>query len=545
MTRTNFSNYLRFCFSWYRKEIGYSLLFLSFAGGIFEFITPFVSQISFDKVLPSNDHSLFFQFIGIAGFLYLLNGITSGLSGWITVRKRIKLFSKIKKILITNLIKDCDSTRSSAYYCNMIESESTGAFIPFFKTFDLMIKSFIVLIVGSWILLYYSPSLLWIMLLLLGLYAVLFRKSEEKTFMILEFLKTTQQDFLEFLSDGIKKRLVLNHFNAGSWFLKYIEQFENKRNDLELMFYSSKQKANLEGNLFSFGSKFLISCYLANQCIVGALTLGETSLLGLILLKFTMVMNHMSSIYKDLIYGFECYSKFQNYLLPGILTNETEIDSLNCIELSDVSIQTPQKQIFNSLSLSFRKGKKYLIKGESGIGKTTLFQLLTGERKTDSGKILFNDYPLNHYSYLSLFQHIRLIPQRNDLFKVSCKENILFSEASHPQIEKEFEKAGLNYFKLDEIFYQGDTEKISLGEARRLVILRSLFKKGEWLIMDEPDYALSANLADKIISDLIKTSESIILFTHRDMFDSYFDEIYEIRDQKIMLVKIKSDYSNL
>ncbi len=532
--KSGFSSYLKFCYSWYRKEIGYSLLFLSFLGGIFEFLTPFVSQFSLDRLLPGNNHSLFFKFIGIAGFLYLLNGTISGLSGWITVRKRIKIFSKIKNLLITNLLRDCNSINSSAYYCNLIETESAGAFIPFFKTLDLSMKSLIILTFGSCIIFYYSSSLLGIILLLLGLYALFFRKSEEKTFLILESLKTIQQDFREFLTDGLKKKSVLNHFNAGFWFLKHLEEFERKRNELEFLFYSKKQTIILARNLFSFSSKFLISCYLANQCISGVLTLGETSLLGLILLKFTLVMNHMTSIYQDLLNGFECYTKFKNLLTPASpQINGRAIETIERIELQNISLRIPQKEIFDSVFMTFRKGNKYLIKGESGIGKTTFLQLLTGERKPDSGRILFNDIPSDQCAYSSVFQHIRLIPQKNDFFKVPCMENIIFSNDSNPELIKEFKKAGLNYFKLDEMFYQGDTEKISLGEARRLVILRSIFKKGEWLIMDEPDYALSVNLASKIISNLIKTSGSIILFTHRDIFDCYFDEIYEIRNKKL------------
>ena len=79
---------------------------------------------------------------------------------------------------------------------------------------------------------------------------------------------------------------------------------------------------------------------------------------------------------------------------------------------------------------------------------------------------------------------------------------------------------------------------LSGGQKQRLMIARALYKSDEFLIMDEPTSSLDYKIGHSIIEKLTsKKSLTVIMVTHDNNFNKYFNKIYEINNRKIMEVK--------
>lgn len=103
--------------------------------------------------------------------------------------------------------------------------------------------------------------------------------------------------------------------------------------------------------------------------------------------------------------------------------NSSEIVlSVNQIEYQYAETET---KLFNHFTYQFEHGKKYLIRGESGIGKTTLVKLLTGKLQPENGCITLNNINIASPSEEMFFQIMTYVDQKVYLFNDSILNNIL------------------------------------------------------------------------------------------------------------------------
>ena len=97
---------------------------------------------------------------------------------------------------------------------------------------------------------------------------------------------------------------------------------------------------------------------------------------------------------------------------------------------------------------------------------------------------------------------------------------------------------------INQLEYEGQTiigeqgNRLSGGQKQRLGIARSLYANREILIFDEATSALDGNTEDKLLSELFSQfhSKTIIFVTHKQKILNYFDEIFEIKNKKIIKI---------
>jgi len=134
----------------------------------------------------------------------------------------------------------------------------------------------------------------------------------------------------------------------------------------------------------------------------------------------------------------------------------------------------------------FAPAKRYLIRAQSGRGKTSLLSFIYGDRDTYEGTITYDGVarPKDPFSYRSnklsyLFQDLRLFPS------LTAKENIqlknrLTGYFSSEQVSQLLERVGLAH-KVDT-----PLAALSLGQRQRVAFLRALAQPFEVLLLDEP-----------------------------------------------------------
>lgn len=158
-------------------------------------------------------------------------------------------------------------------------------------------------------------------------------------------------------------------------------------------------------------------------------------------------------------------------------------------------------------NINFEKGKSYLIKAESGLGKSSLCSYIYGYRVDFSGQILFDETEIRNIDkkqwdtirskQLSLlFQELRLFPELTALENIQLK-NSLTHHKTDAEIDAMFEKLGITYRKNQLV------GKMSWGQQQRVAIIRSLCQPFDFLFLDEPISHLDDNNA-AIIASLVK-----------------------------------------
>ena len=213
------------------------------------------------------------------------------------------------------------------------------------------------------------------------------------------------------------------------------------------------------------------------------------------------------------------------------------------IKFTDIQFKySDEKIIFENINFKIKKGQKISIIGETGSGKTTLIDLISGLIKPTKGKITVDGSIISNGDCINWWKKISYMPQNPFIFNDTIYNNIsLFEEPSKEKfdlIEKFIEIVELKQFlklkKLDDILIS-DGLDISGGEKQRIGIARALFADSDLLIFDESTSALDKNTEKNIIDNILNFDKrkTIIFVTHKNYPLLKSDKIFEIRNKNI------------
>ncbi|MBR2443220.1 MAG: ABC transporter ATP-binding protein [Rikenellaceae bacterium] len=212
------------------------------------------------------------------------------------------------------------------------------------------------------------------------------------------------------------------------------------------------------------------------------------------------------------------------------------------IVLDNICFRFPDgdQQLFDGFSMSVRKGESIGIKGVSGGGKTTLFNLLLGFYPPERGAITIDGVELTAENLREWHNIVGYVPQNVFVMDSTLADNVTMGEdnADKARIEEALKKARL--WELVEELPDGiDTRigeagcRLSGGQRQRLGIARALYKQAEVLFFDEATSALDSN-TEREITEAIealseqRTSLTIFIIAHRESSLAFCDRIIEI-----------------
>ena len=218
---------------------------------------------------------------------------------------------------------------------------------------------------------------------------------------------------------------------------------------------------------------------------------------------------------------------------------------------NNVSFKYPntEKYILDQISFKIAGNEKIAIVGVNGAGKSTIIKLLLRFYEPDNGEIRINGEKIQNYRVDSLRARFSIIFQDFITYSLSIKENVIISDLKKENDEDEVWSAlrysgVLTYFKDKKITLETNVGKeyddngieLSGGNRQKLAIARAIFRKADFLIMDEPNSALDIT-AEKDLFDKIKIlykDKGIIMISHRLGNLDFVDKIYVVEKGKII-----------
>jgi len=216
------------------------------------------------------------------------------------------------------------------------------------------------------------------------------------------------------------------------------------------------------------------------------------------------------------------------------------------IKIEKLCFFYPTRKKFNlsEISININKGDFIGIVGETGSGKSTLINLLTGLLKPSKGKIEVDETNI-HFNLDSWHKKIGYVTQSIYLLDDTIKKNIAFGlenkDINDNLVKQATEKVNLNEF-IEKLPNRIDTlvgEKgitFSGGQLQRMGIARSLYHNPEILILDEATSSLDYATEKKIMQSIqsLKRKKTLIIVTHRLSTVQRCDKIFYLSDGKII-----------
>ena len=206
--------------------------------------------------------------------------------------------------------------------------------------------------------------------------------------------------------------------------------------------------------------------------------------------------------------------------------------------------------VLKELSLSIAKGSCIGIKGESGVGKSTLVNLILGLVEPTKGEILVDGSTLCQ-SNISVWQSkIGYVPQNVYLLDDTLKRNIAFG-VNDDEIDDERVLSVIKFAQLESLLTNSSQEadclvgeegaRLSGGQKQRIGIARALYHDPEVLVLDEATSSLDPSTEKHILHSLkpMVGNKTIVFVAHRGSAFELCSEIYQLDKDKGLCVSSK------
>lgn len=366
-----------------------------------------------------------------------------------------------------------------------------------------------------------------LMILVIPASAMLNKRMTGKMKKVSDELRTKQGKYSAWLMEMLKGMREIKLFVAEKTVLN---QFVNKNRD---MIHSSakqdiiqfKSEKLIDSAYFLADILFYIICavFVAN----GSINMGQYMAIAS---YFAMVSYNIRRI----LWGNVDYQKRKTCIERVLRLLDAEEE--NTEHLSDLTVRQGQIEIRNvtfayegenavlkNINLAIHPGEKIGVVGQSGVGKSTLANLLLRFYEPQKGEILIDGQPLSGCTFSSIRQAIGIVNQENVLFDTTVRENITFGkEAEDQELWTILEKAHLKEeiqrlpAGLDTILGK-DGVSLSGGQAQRLCIARLMFRNPTILILDEATGSLDLE-TERIVQDALDElakDRTTLVISHR------------------------------
>lgn len=271
--------------------------------------------------------------------------------------------------------------------------------------------------------------------------------------------------------------------------------------------------------------------------------------LFMILLYLVGSLMWVIDIMRDIIFDWGMVKETERQLEKSIVSCENKVDNLNPpqsgIGLYNVTFKYPRSEvpILEDFSLHFEHGKKTVLVGDIGSGKSTVLKLLMKYNCAQTGDLYSNGKWYSQIPTWSVRKSIEYVPQQPILFNRTIIENIkygnknikdeeILSIVNNLGISNEFSKLK------DGLYTQAGKNGSNLSGGQRQLVwcLRVMLSEPEILILDEPTSALDEKTKDLVfkILGVIMKNKTVIMVTHDPYLLKIADVVIYMKNGKVI-----------
>jgi len=201
------------------------------------------------------------------------------------------------------------------------------------------------------------------------------------------------------------------------------------------------------------------------------------------------------------------------------------------LEYRDVRVDGDDGPIVAGFSAAVPAGRLTVMVGPSGAGKTTLLRLLNRLDDPDGGAVLFGGRDVRHYDVLDLRRRVQLVGQVPVTFPGTVAENLLLATGDGAAAGADGVAGWLDRVGLDPALAGREADRLSVGEAQRLALARSLALRPEVLALDEPTSALDTDRKAGVVALIRRLADSgltVVMVTHDPAHADLADHVVRV-----------------
>ena len=207
------------------------------------------------------------------------------------------------------------------------------------------------------------------------------------------------------------------------------------------------------------------------------------------------------------------------------------------------SYEISEEKTLHSVNLEFQGRKMTSLVGHSGSGKSTIMNLIPRFYDIQSGKIFFDNQPIDEITIKSLREQISMVSQETTLFDDTIKNNIKYAKENATDDEI-YNVANLSFCQefIEKLPSKYETVigengvRLSGGEKQRISIARAMLKKSSVILLDEATSSLDSETETKIQEalNILTRNKTTIVIAHRISTILNSNNIYLIDKGKVV-----------
>ncbi|MCR4956486.1 MAG: ABC transporter ATP-binding protein/permease [Lachnospiraceae bacterium] len=201
------------------------------------------------------------------------------------------------------------------------------------------------------------------------------------------------------------------------------------------------------------------------------------------------------------------------------------------------------QKVLDGMSFDIPENRITAIVGDSGSGKSTIFNLLTKYYEPEKGKITVGGEELSGANAEQVLSDISLVDQDVFLFNDTIRNNLLFAapEASEEEVLDACRKANCSFIEqlpdgIDTVVGENGN-KLSGGERQRISVARAILRKSNIVLLDEATSSLDIEnelLVKKAVLNLLTLGKTVVMIAHTLPIIQCADRILVIKDGKVV-----------
>ena len=476
------------------------------------------STIKVTKPININNYEIEFLDLSlITGVLLIIISVLSSIATYLVNKYGIKIGFELSVKIFEGYLTDMSKIKSSDpdNFMSKIYNETNRlAANVVVQSFHLFNKTIISLLIVS-ALLYTNYKIALISFIIIFFSGLLYVK-------LTKSILSKNSIRITFLNNERLK--ILKETVGGIDYLKTYNKINTQIDDFEKASFEFADKHSMNQTIQTI-PKYLLETIFMISIITYAIylsSIGEIHLLNSVLFLFgaaglkllpsiNVIINSISKIRANL----DSYNVLKHdidlIVTPSLNTTKTKtssevvcsVENIN-LEIKSFSFNQDDILIKNKI-LNFKKNNWYILKGESGSGKSTILRLLLKIYNLDKGYIKINNKNIDEIDLESYYSRIGYVSQKIYLFKGSIDYNISLDKNPNNSKLKQLKNACNINFENNEL------HSLSGGQIQRIGIARALYKETDVLIIDEAFTGLDKKNYNKILGHIISISNDKII----------------------------------